>query len=489
MTSFGRVSRARVLALVCVCTLGFVQPVAATRVRGRGRGRAEVTPLMTKLDAIVTRAIREGATPGAALAIGHADDEPQIRTYGRIDWARGAPPVTETTLYDLASVTKVVATTPAAMLLVQSGQLDLDQPVASYLSWWPKDGAKGRITVRQLLLHTSGLPAGNELWRVDGDREDRIRHIADTPLASKPGEVTEYSDLGMILLGAVIESITHERLDTFVQGHLFQPLALADTRYLPLSAEDGSPVPLDRIAPTEEARGRHLQGDVDDANAWALGGVAGHAGLFSSIRDLARFSRMILGATEGESTDVLNASVIRDFAADRPDGRRALGWDGAGSSSWGHYFSPVSFGHNGYTGTSIWIDPERDLYVVLLTNRVDPSARNEKHLALRRDVSAAVREASPIRMAVADASPGEAGVFAAEVAAARTIFTRPIESLRRAAARHHGRHSRHHPARAAARTRRANAAPARGRHTTARAGSGHSRSHASTRAHPTRHRG
>ncbi len=336
MKSLGLPCSSRALALVCVLALALAHPLSATRGRGRGRGRAELEPLMLRLDTILTRAIREGATPGAALAIGHADDQPVIRTYGRIDWARGAAPVTDSTLYDLASVTKVVATTPAAMLLVQSGRLDLDRTVASYLSWWPRDGAKGRITVRELLLHTSGLPAGNELWHVDGDRDARIRHIADSPLQAKPGEVTEYSDLGMILLGAVVESITHERLDTFVQGRLFRPLAMADTRYLPLRAEDGPPVPLERIAPTEEAGRRgHLQGDVDDANAWALDGVAGHAGLFSSARDMAHFARLVLAATEGESTDVIDASVIRSFAADRPDGRRALGWDGAGSSSWG----------------------------------------------------------------------------------------------------------------------------------------------------------
>ncbi|HEX9107222.1 MAG TPA: serine hydrolase, partial [Longimicrobiales bacterium] len=235
----------------------------------------------------------------------------------------------------------------------------------------------------------------------------------------------------------------------------------------------------------EAGRRGHLQGDVDDANGWALDGVAGHAGLFSSVRDMAHFARVVLAATEGEDTEVLDGGVIRSFAADRPDGRRALGWDGAGSSSWGHYFSPVSFGHNGYTGTSIWIDPERDLYVVLLTNRVDPSARNERHLVLRRQLSAAVRDASPILMAESKAAPAEASVFAAQVAAARTIFRAPVESIRRIA-RHH-LSSRHHA------TRRATARAGRrsgGRPSAARAhSSGRSHvSHGASRRHRSTHK-
>lgn len=426
-----------------VLGLVYVSPLSASHGRG-----ISMPALAARLDTLVLRAIANGATPGAALAIGHADDEPVIRTYGRIDWRPSAPAVTASTLYDLASVTKVVATTPAAMLLVQQGRLDMDAPVARYLSWWPQEGAKSRITIRQLLLHTSGLPAGNELWRVDGDREARIRHIAEVPLVASPGQATEYSDLGMIVLGAVVESVAGERLDAFVRDRLFTPLAMPDTRYLPLSPDDGTPVDPDRIAPTQWAGRRgHLQGDVDDANAWALDGVAGHAGLFSSITDVARFARMVLGATEGLGTQVLDPALVRAFAAHRPDGGRALGWDGAGSSSWGRYFSSSSFGHNGYTGTSIWIDPERDIYVVLLTNRVNPSDRNQKHLALRREIGAAVGEGSPLRLASVEAQPTEAAMFAAEVAAARTIFRAPVESIRRALARHSERAhaARRHP--------------------------------------------
>jgi CubicO group peptidase (beta-lactamase class C family) len=480
MKSLRSRSSLRKLALVCVLALVAARPLSATH----GRGRNEAPALMARLDSIMARAIRRGVAPGAALAIGHADDEPEIRTYGRIDWAAGSAAVTDRTLFDLASVTKVVATTPAAMLLVQQGRLDLDQTVASYLGWWPNTGDMGRITVRQLLLHTSGLPAGNDLWRVPGDRDARIRHLAEEPLIAHPGAVTLYSDLGMILLGAVVESIAGERLDTFVQASLFQPLALPDTRYLPLDPGDGVPVPLDRIAPTEWAGRRgHLQGVVDDANAYALAGVAGHAGLFSSIVDLARFARLILSATEGEDTDVLNAAVIRSFAADRPDGRRALGWDGAGSSGWGKYFSAVSFGHSGYTGTSIWIDPERDIYVVLLTNRVDPSSANQKHLVLRHEISEAVRDHAPVRMALATPGANEADVFAAEVAAARTIFLAPVESWKRATARYRASHAdrRHHVNKASG--GRVHVAPARGRRPASHASSGkHSRTGRSDRS-------
>ena len=173
MKSLRSRSSLRKLALVCVLALVAARPLSATH----GRGRNEAPTLMARLDSIMVRAIGRGAAPGAALAVGHADDEPEIRTYGRIDWAPGSAAVSDRTLFDLASVTKVVATTPAAMLLVQQGRLDLDRTVASYLGWWPNTGDKGRITVRQLLLHTSGLPAGNDLWRVPGDRDARIRHM------------------------------------------------------------------------------------------------------------------------------------------------------------------------------------------------------------------------------------------------------------------------------------------------------------------------
>jgi CubicO group peptidase (beta-lactamase class C family) len=315
-----------------------------------------------------------------------------MRAYGRIDWDPKSAEVTDSTLYDLASLTKVVGTTTAAMMLVQQHRLSLDAPIWRYLSQWPRKGAKGRITIRHLLLHKSGLAEGADLWWIPGSRAERLRWIASRPLVSKPGTRTLYSDLGMIVLGSVIERITHTRLDGFLDARIFQPLGMRDTKFNPLNPRNGSPFDLARIAPTELdtwARNKHLQGEVQDLTAAALGGVAGHAGLFSSIRDLSRFAQVILTGASGKDTKILRASTIERFLAVKPGAQRTLGWELAGED---RPFSKAAVGHTGYTGTSIWIDPRRGYYVVLLTNRIDPTAANRKHLALRKAVDEAVSE-------------------------------------------------------------------------------------------------
>ncbi len=354
-----------------------------------GRARAAMEGSVLRLDSVVQNAIGAGATPGAAVAIGHSAGDVVIRTYGRTDWSKTASAVTDSTLYDLASLTKVMAATPAAMLLVQEHRLDLDAPIARYLSWWPKAGARGQITARDLLLHQAGFPAGESLAGLD--REDRIRSIAARPLAYAPGTRTVYSDISMVMLDAVIESITGQRIDQFVTRSLYLPLELRDTRYLPLSPVDASPFELARIAPTLRVGDGHIQGTPQDPTARALDGVSGNAGLFSSVRDVARFAQVMLVGAEGMRTPILDDATIQQFTQRAPAAERALGWDVAnGGTLFTPYFSSASFGHTGYTGTSVWIDPARDVFVVLLTNRLDPSAANEKHMALRRAVNALV---------------------------------------------------------------------------------------------------
>ena len=362
-------------------------PASATDGAG---ARREADGSVVRLDAVVGGAIRQGATPGAALAIGHAGGDVVIRTYGRTDWSKAAPAVTDSTLYDLASLTKVMAATPAAMLLLEQGRLELDAPISRYLSWWPTTGDKGRITVRDLLLHRAGFPAGEALRGFD--REDRIRSIADRPLEYAPGRGTIYSDISMVMLDAVIESVTGQRIDQFVTRNIFMPLEMRETRYTPLQPLDAGPFDLARIAPTLKVGSGHIQGTPQDPTARALDGISGNAGLFSSIRDVARYAQLMLVGAEGMRTPLLSDSIIRLFATHTAGATRALGWDGPGASTiWGPYFSDASFGHTGYTGTSIWIDPARDVFVVLLTNRLDPSAANQKHLALRRAVNALVQ--------------------------------------------------------------------------------------------------
>jgi CubicO group peptidase (beta-lactamase class C family) len=398
---------------------------------------------LTRVDAAIAAAIRDGATPGAALAVGRRGHIVRMRGYGRIDWAPGSALVTDSTLYDLASLTKVVGTTTAVMLLIQDGRLELDAPVNRYISSWPMWDEKGRITVRQLLNHTSGLPAGTSFWGMRGTRKERLAGIAELRLVGRPGAQTLYSDVGMILLGEVVEVIAGERMDAFLERRAFRPLEMADTRFNPrvpegapaaapgigatredirtamfgpliagatpfgffnpaveasfLMLHQGPVVSLDRIAPTEIdsfVRRRHLHGEVHDLSAAALEGVAGHAGLFSSARDLARLAQQLLDAANGRSGELFETWVVRKFVTRRSGSNRGLGWEfPSGRSSAGVYFSAQSFGHTGFTGTSIWIDPRRDLFVVLLTNRIDPTAANEKHLALRREVHDGVARA------------------------------------------------------------------------------------------------
>lgn len=344
------------------------------------------------VDSLIRAGIREGVTPGAALAIGRRGSLVRLRGYGAIDWHAGSAPVTDSTLYDIASLTKVVGTTFAAMLLIERGELHLDLPLFRYTRFWPIEGARSEVTVRHLLTHTSGLPAGIPIERVSGGRAERLRRAAAAGLVARPGTRTIYSDLSMVVLGSVIEQVTGDRLDAFLEREVFAPLGLRETCFNPLGRAE--PFALSRIAPTEHdrtVRKRHLHGEVHDPLAAALGGVAGNAGIFSSARDLAVFAQLMLDRSEGRTGGVVRAATVRSFTHSW-NGGRALGWDVPWSpaSGAGDYFSDRAYGHTGFTGTSIWIDPERELFVVLLTNRVNPSAANRKHIPWRKAIHDAV---------------------------------------------------------------------------------------------------
>lgn len=374
---------ALVLALVA-------QPIHASPTSSGLEDKAGLNPtVMARLDSAIEAAIAAGATPGAALAVVRHGQVVRLRGYGRTDWDPTSPPVTDSTLYDLASLTKVVGTTTAAMILVRQGRLALDRPIWHYLSWWPRTGRQGRITVRQLLRHTSGLPAGMEIWKGRGSRTARLHRLAHARVRYPPGTTRVYSDVGMILLGAVIEQVAGARLDEFLAREVFGPLAMTDTRFNPLHPRAGSPIHLARIAPTElDPRRGLVHGTVHDLNAAVLGGVAGHAGLFSSVRDLARFGEAVLDGIEGRPSLLAERISFTTMLKRGPRTGMPLGWDipeGPHSAA-GSYFPISSIGHTGFTGTSIWIDPEHDLFVVLLTNRIDPSAANQKHQELRQEV-------------------------------------------------------------------------------------------------------
>ncbi|HEX6307554.1 MAG TPA: serine hydrolase domain-containing protein [Longimicrobiales bacterium] len=347
---------------------------------------------LARVDSIIRRAIGDGAAPGAALVIGRHGKIVRMRGYGRTDWNRIAPMVTDSTLYDLASLTKAMGTATVAMQLAQEGRLQLDAPIHRYLRDWPSRGRHGDITVRHLLAHTSGLPAGSDLWPGARTRRERIASLASLRVYSRPGAYREYSDVGMILLGAVLEEVTGSRLDDLIYTRVIRPLELHDTRFNPLTAHhERGAFTLARIAPTEYdtyVRKTLVHGVVHDLNAWALGGVAGHAGLFSSARDMAVYAQTILDGALGRETPIFPAGAFLSWLQRERHAGRPLGWDSpmGRNSSAGLYFSRSSIGHTGFTGTSLWVDPERDLFVVLLTNRLNPSASNRRHVKLRRDV-------------------------------------------------------------------------------------------------------
>ncbi len=420
---------ARILMLATAAAALLTRPVLAEGMR-KGEESAEKAGFsavgLARVDSTIEAAIRNEATPGAALAIGRHGQIVRLRGYGHLSWYGDDGAVNDSTIYDIASLTKVVGTTSGIMVLIERGRLDLDKPIYNYLPLWPLEGGHGAITLRHLLTHTSGLPAGANLWTTPGRRE-KVARIAQMRLTSAPGTLTSYSDLGMIVVASVIEAVTDEPLDEFLYREVFEPLGMLETRFNPrtliadqVAAARATPllrlpaasaffepfklvfswVPFaapvaprfsrDRIAPTERGVAR---GYVHDRNAAAFDGVTGHAGLFSSARDLAQFAQAMLDGAHGQDLPMVSARTVNLFLERPARQRRALGWDVARGerSSSGDYFSDDSFGHTGFTGTSIWIDPERDLFVVLLTNRVHPSAANKKHIAMRRAVHDAVQ--------------------------------------------------------------------------------------------------
>lgn len=310
------------------------------------------------------------------------------RGYGKS--SDGSDVSVSSTIFDLASLTKVVGTTTAAAILVDRGRLALDAPVRRYLPEFRGDG-KEDVTIRHLLTHTSGLPSGLWVYGSAASAEQALGEILNQRLVGKPGQRVVYSDLGYILLAEVVERVTGTTIDRFLAAELFVPLGMAATMYRPPSSLYG------RIVPTADRNERPypLTGVVHDANSFRLGGVAGHAGIFSTAADVGRFARMMLGGGEVDGVRILSDSVVSMFRTKQPGAdERALGWDTpAAVSSAGRYASANTYGHTGYTGTSLWIDPDYRLAIVLLTNRTYPGGSSGEILELRTAVQEAVYQA------------------------------------------------------------------------------------------------
>lgn len=337
---------------------------------------------------VLEEAISEHAFPGAAFGVLFRGEIAALDGVGRFTYAPDSPAVLPATIYDLASVTKVVATASAAMLLHQRGRFDLDQPLGDILPGFVVGASSARercqVTLRMLLAHNSGLPAYAKLFETHRDAHSLLAACLQMPLEAAPRTRAAYSDIGFILLGKAIEILAGEPLDSFCEREVFRPLGMSATRYRPPASWRAL------IPPTENDttfRGRVVQGEVQDENCAVLGGVSGHAGVFSSALDVLRYAACILARGSAGEPRLFDETTINLFSARQPppaETSRALGWDTpSGESSSGRHFGPRSVGHLGYAGTSLWIDLDRELAAALLTNRTWPDRSSQAIRAVR----------------------------------------------------------------------------------------------------------
>ena len=327
---------------------------------------------VTAIDSAVAAALKQNRLPGCVVLIGRTDEILFEKAYGN----RAVKPEVETmtvdTLFDLASLTKPIATATSVMLLIERGDVELDAPASKYLEEFTSHD-KDNVTVRQLLLHTSGLTPDNHLRDYQDGAEKAWERICNLKLLSPPGERFRYSDVGFIVLGRLVERVSGKPLNDFAIANIFTPLGMSDTGYRPPKKHHV------RAAPTQERNGHWMRGEVHDPRAYELRGVAGHAGLFSTAQDLARYAQMMLSMGRFGEAQIMKPETFQTMtdAYKVSGGQRGLGWDKRSgySSNRGEGMSERAFGHGGFTGTSIWIDPELDLFVIFLSNRVHPDGK------------------------------------------------------------------------------------------------------------------
>ena len=336
-------------------------------------GCADKTLKYDSLTNIFEDAVADSAWPGGVMLIGRGDKTIYRQAVGYHTYAQKQV-TKEDDIFDLASISKVVGTTSAVMKLVENGQLSLDDFAVKYLPELQgpdenQTALKKTITVRHLLTHTAGFEPFRLFYERGCSVDARWDSVFQSELKTKPGTNTVYSDIGLMVMGKIVESITGMPQNEYLEKAVFAPLKMKDTGYLP------DPSLLDRIVPTEIKEEGLIHGYVHDENTHSLGGVAGHAGLFSTAPDLSRFCRMMLNEGELDGVRIFKPETIKLFTTRiDPNNSRCLGWDSPeGESSGGIYISPHSFGHTGYTGTSLWIDVENNVYVILLTNAVHPN--------------------------------------------------------------------------------------------------------------------
>jgi uncharacterized protein YbbC (DUF1343 family)/CubicO group peptidase (beta-lactamase class C family) len=365
-------TRCKFVATVTVALLlltphsGFAQVSAVTKPEDVGMSAER----LDRIDGAVKAAVERGDLPGAVVLVLHRDKVVFRRAYGLRSKKPAEVPMTDDTVFDLASLTKPIATATSVMLLVEQGKLRISDPVAQHLPAFAAKG-KDKITIEQLLLHTSGLIADNPVADYKDGRDKAIQRICDLEPTQSPGTKFVYSDVNFIVLGEIVAKLSGKPLAEFAKANVFTPLGMSETGYKPDDALKK------RCAPTEQREGRWMVGEVHDPRAYLLDGVAGHAGLFSTADDLARYALMVLHEGTLDGKRVLSPLTVRLMTTPRdvPNGQRAYGWDvrTSYSSNRGELFK--GFGHTGFTGTSIWIDPDSETAVIFLSNRVHPDGK------------------------------------------------------------------------------------------------------------------
>ncbi len=321
----------------------------------------------------VLKAIEAKQLPGAVVLIGYRGHVVFHRAFGHRQLQPNELPMERDTVFDLASLTKPIATATSIMILVDRGELDIDEPVAKTIPAFASAG-KERVTIRHLLIHTSGLIPDNSMSDYQGTREEIVQRLFLLGLRYPTGTDFQYSDVGFQVLGELVEAVSNKRIDEFSRLNIFEPLRMKQTGYLPSDSLRT------RCATTQERDGNWMIGEVHDPRSYAMGGVAGHAGLFSTASDIAIYATMILNQGSYQSTMILSPSAVELMTADNQvpkNGIRGLGWDKRTgySSNRGRSMSDQAVGHGGFTGTGLWIDPTLELFVIFLSNRVHPDGK------------------------------------------------------------------------------------------------------------------
>ena len=351
------------------------------------------TKRLAVIDEIVEEGLRDKKMPGAVVFVGFKGQIVYRQAFGQRQLEPTPEPMTLDTVFDLASLTKPIATATSIMQLVEAGKIGLDDPVAKHLPAFASHG-KEAITVRHLLTHQGGLIADNSMQDFADGREKSIENLLNLQPLAAPTERFIYSDVGFMVLGELVATVSGQALNEYTRAHLFEPLGMRETMYRPTT------IPAVRFAPTEQRNGHWMRGEVHDPRAFALDGVAGHAGLFSTADDLARYAQAMLNGGQLGDSHILQPETVQLMTSPQPipgGGIRGLGWDKRTgySSNRGDLLSPSACGHGGFTGTALWFDPQQQLFIIFLSNRVHPQGDGSVNSLIGRIstvAAAAVRE-------------------------------------------------------------------------------------------------